>query len=90
MKKITAVSLWMIFILVLCRSTALACPVCERQQPKVIRGISHGPLSGDKADYLIIAIAVFIVVISLILSLRYLINPGERGIEHIKRLILND
>lgn len=90
MKKKTLMQVCMIAGYLFCCSVALACPVCERQQPKAIRGITHGVPTGDKADYLIVSVAVLIVIVTLYLSLRYLIRPGEHDVRHIKRLILND
>lgn len=68
---------------------ALSCPVCERQQPKIIRGISHGVGPDSNWDYLIIIAMVIIVLITLFFSLRYLLSPGEKSEQHIKRFILN-
>lgn len=75
-------------LLCLAAITTQACPVCERQQPKILRGIVHGAGPQDKLDYLIIISAVVIVLISLWLSVRYLVRPGEKSDDHIKRFIL--
>lgn len=44
---------------------ALACPVCERNQPKILKGITHGAGPESKWDYLIVWIMVAIVFCTL-------------------------
>jgi hypothetical protein len=68
---------------------AWACPVCERNQPKVLKGVVHGQ-AGSQWDYLIVWIVVGITLISLYLSVKWLIRPGERNPDHIKYSILNE
>lgn len=68
----------------------LACPVCEKQQPKILRGITHGAGPQDNWDYIIVWTMVVIVVFTLFFSIKWLIRPGERSQTHIKRLILNN
>ncbi len=41
-------------------------------------------------DYTVIIVAVAIVVLTFVLAITYLIWPGERQDEHIKRRILDD
>jgi hypothetical protein len=41
-------------------------------------------------DYTVIIVAVAIVVLTFVLAIKYLIWPGERQDEHIKRRILDD
>lgn len=69
---------------------SFACPACEKQQPKILAGITHGGGPGSNWDYLIIWIAVAIVLFTLFFSLKWLIRPGEQSHNHIKRLILNN
>lgn len=68
----------------------LACPVCEKQQPKILRGIAHGAGPESNWDYVIIWTAVVIVVFTLFFSIKWLIRPGEKSSTHIKRFILNN
>lgn len=68
----------------------LACPVCDRNQPKILKGITHGTGPDSKWDYLIIAIVLIIVAFTLFYSVKWLIRPGEKSATHIKRFILND
>ena len=86
MKNIQKVSCSLLLVLI--TQIIRACPVCERQQPKVISGISHGAGPQDSMDYVIIIMAILIVMLSLYFSVQYLVRPGEKSNEHIKRLIL--
>jgi len=67
-----------------------ACPVCERNQPKVLRGIAHGAGPDSRWDYVIVWATVAIVLCTLFFSIKWLIRPGERSDRHIKRFILNN
>ena len=66
-----------------------ACPLCERQQPTFLRGISHGAGPESDWDYLIIWSMVVVVAVTLYFSVKMLIKPGEKTNGHIKRIILN-
>lgn len=68
----------------------IACPVCEKQQPKILKGIAHGAGPESNWDYVIIWTAVVIVVFTLFFSIKWLIRPGEKSSTHIKRFILNN
>ncbi len=67
----------------------VACPVCEKQQPKFLQGITHGAGPQSNWDYLIIAVITTIAVSTLFFSVKWLIAPGEKTESHIKHLILN-
>ncbi|MDP4131510.1 MAG: hypothetical protein Q8918_11840 [Bacteroidota bacterium] len=71
------------------RLRILACPACESQQPKILRGITHGAGPSGKWDYLIVCVFIVIVLFTLFYSVKWLIRPGEKAQQHIKRLILN-
>lgn len=85
MKK--AISL---IILLLAAVSTWACPVCEKQQPKILRGITHGAGPQSNWDYVIIWSMVAIVAFTLFFSLKWLIRPGEQAESHIKRSIFNN
>lgn len=68
---------------------AVACPVCDKQQPKVLRGITHGTGPDSNWDYVIVWAAVIIVVFTLFYSVKWLLKPGEKSKDHIKHFILN-
>ena len=76
-------------IIILNIGALYACPVCERNQSKVLQGISHGASPEYQWDYAIVALVTTIVVLTLILSISYLLKPGEKNLHHIKKTILN-
>jgi hypothetical protein len=80
----------LIIVLLLINYITYACPACENQQPKLLKGITHGAGPDGNWDYVIIAIVVIIVLFTLFFSVKWLIRPGEQSQSHIKRLILNN
>jgi len=76
-------------LLMLTQVCAFACPVCEKQQPKITQGITHGAGPQSNWDWVIIAIITLITVLTLIYSVKYLIKPGEKDADHIKKSILS-
>jgi len=69
--------------------SAYACDVCEKQQPAIIRGITHGAGPESNWDYLIVSVAAIIVVGSLFYSIKWLLSPEETDENHIKRIVLS-
>jgi hypothetical protein len=67
-----------------------ACDVCERNQPKLLKGITHGAGPESEWDYLIVSVTAIIVLSTLYFSVKWLIRPGEKSNQHIKRFILNN
>ncbi len=70
-------------------AAAFACTACDKQQPKVLKGISHGVGPQSQWDYLIVSVVAIIVLVSLYYSVKWMIKPGEKSANHIKRTILN-
>jgi hypothetical protein len=68
---------------------AYACEVCERNQPKALRGIVHGAGPDSNWDYVSIAITAMVALYCLIFSIKWLIKPNEDDKTHIKYSILN-
>lgn len=68
---------------------AIACPTCEIAQPRYFKGITHGTGPQSNWDYLIISVTVIIVIATLLFSIKWLVQPGEKSVTHIKNLILN-
>ena len=62
----------------------LACPVCERNQPKLLKGIVHGKGPDSNWDYLSVWVTVIISVVALFYTVKWLIRPGEKSMSHIK------
>lgn len=85
MKKIRC----FVFLLPGLISKAFACEVCERNQPALLKGITHGSAPETRWDYLIVCSAIVIVLISVFYCIKWVIHPGEKSGKHIKRVILN-
>lgn len=68
---------------------AIACPACEKQQPKILAGITHGAGPDSNWDYVIVWLTVVIVLATLFYTIKWLIKPGENSYSHIKRTVLN-
>lgn len=79
-----------VILFLLVTGNAIACPVCERNQPKVMQGIVHGAGPDSQWDYVIIAAVTVVVIITLFFSVKWLIQPGEKSSLHIKRTVLNN
>jgi hypothetical protein len=77
------------FLLLLLNVTLMACPVCEKQQPEILKGITHGAGPESNWDYLIIWAMVDIVLVSLYLSLKWIFRPEVKQQSHIKYTVLN-
>ncbi|RFM36858.1 hypothetical protein DXN04_04985 [Chitinophaga silvisoli] len=84
MKRIFLLILWLFSAYV-----TSACPACEKQQPKLLRGITHGTGPDSQWDYVIIVVTVVFVIITLFLSVKWLIRPNESMQNHIKTSIIN-
>jgi len=79
----------LIILLCIASNVIYACPVCEKQQPRILRGISHGTGPDSQWDYVIVCIGVVIVLLTLFYSIRWIFRPGEKSPNHIKQFILN-
>lgn len=65
-----------------------ACNVCKRNQPEGLENITHGVGPEGMMDYAITYSSIVIVGIAFILSLKYLLKPGEKEANHIKNIVL--
>ena len=84
MKKISA-----LLFLVSLQLAAFACPLCEKKQPAVLRGLTHGTGPDSNWDYAIVVAMVVIVVLTLVYTIKYLVKPGEKNQSHIKHTVIN-
>ena len=82
-------NLFAFMIFSLAHISIYACDVCEKQQPEIFQGITHGPGPQSNWDYLIVSVGASIVVATFFLSIKWLLSPGEKGEKHIKRIVLN-
>ena len=55
-----------------------ACPVCERNQPKVLKGITHGAGPESQWDYVIELTTAAIVLVTLFFSVEWLVRAGVK------------
>lgn len=79
-----------IILFIMSMQIVVACPVCEKQQPQITQGLTHGSGPQSNWDWLIIAVIAAITLLTLIFSLKYLIKPGEKNSDHIKQSILSN
>lgn len=84
MKKILLIIPLLVFSFI-----TFACPVCEKQQPKLLKGITHGAGPSSDWDFVIIISAVVIVLATLFYTIKWIVKPGEKNSNHIKRTVLN-
>ena len=82
--------LFVLFGLIAFRSAARACEICEAQQPKILRGLTHGAGPQGSFDYIIVLATVAVVLVALGYSIKLIARPGEREPSHIKRIVLQE
>lgn len=85
MKKII-----ILIVLIIPFAKVIACEICEKQQPKILEGFTHGGGPGSNWDYLIVSVMASIVIATLFFSIKFLVKPGEKSTSHIKHFILNN
>lgn len=81
-------SLLIIFLLA-SKTAVIACPACEKQQPKILRGITHGTGPDSNWDYVMVWATILIVLATLFYTIKWMVKPGEANLNHIKRTVLN-
>lgn len=69
-------------------TTLFACDVCQKKQPELLKGITHGTGPQGNIDYILIWSAVVIVAVTLFLSVKYLVKPDESAAGHIKNIVI--
>ncbi len=78
------------FIGLFTSTIVMACPLCEKNQPKGFENITHGQGPEGNIDYIIMYSAIIIVGYTLIMSVKYLVRPKENESSHIKNLVLDE
>lgn len=68
---------------------AIACPVCERNKKTALEKLSHGATPNGTWDYMIVGAITVIALVTLYLSIKWLIKPNEDNKDHIKYLFIN-
>ncbi len=81
---------FLILLFALSLQMVVACPVCEKQQPEITRGLTHGAGPQSNWDWVIIAVITAITLLTLVFALKYIIKPGEKSSDHIKQSILTN
>ena len=61
--------LFTLIALLFLNASIWACPACEKQQPKITQGLTHGAGPQSNWDWVIIAVITVITVVTFILSL---------------------
>jgi hypothetical protein len=79
----------LIICLLIFKIAAIACPACEKQRPKILGGITHGAGPDSNWDYVIVFTTILIVLVTLFYTIKWLIKPQEKSMDHIKRTVLN-
>ena len=79
-----------LFLSALAAFPAWACDACQKQQPEVLRGITHGTGPQSEWDMPIIWVSAILVLITLVFAMKYLVRPGEQDPGHIKRTALRN
>lgn len=90
MKSNNLIRIKLLLLMLFFTAFAHACPVCERNQPKLLKGVVHGAGPDGQWDYVIMWVVIAITVVSLYYSVKWLIRPGETDPNHIKYSILNE
>ena len=79
-----------ILFFILISTPLLACDVCSKQQPRVLKNITHGAGPQGQEDYIILISAIIIVLFTLFFSIKYLVKPGEKSPQHVKNIVIDN
>ena len=85
MKKIAT-----LLMIIIAQFTAIACPVCERNKPKFLQGITHGSNPESNWDYVIVIGIGIVALLTLVYSIKFFVKPNENNYDHIKYSFLNE
>lgn len=69
---------------------ANACDLCKKNQPAGFENITHGAGPSGPMDYFIIWGSILVVLVTLYLTLKYIIKPKEGNPDHIKNIVTNE
>lgn len=80
----------LVFLFVAIASFIGACPVCDRAQPKITMGLTHGVGPQSSWDWVAIVAMVVITLYVLVRTIFLLVKPKEGSKDHIKQSILSE
>ncbi len=69
--------------------TTMACEACNQNQPKILRGITHGSGPQSNWDYFVVIIMVLVTLYSLYATVKCFVKPTDKQYNDIKNTILN-
>lgn len=69
--------------------SAMACEACNQNQPKILRGITHGNGPQSNWDYFVVIIMVLVTLYSLYATVKCFVKPSDKKYNNIKTIILN-
>ncbi|TNE78871.1 MAG: hypothetical protein EP332_12860 [Bacteroidetes bacterium] len=81
--------LFTLILLTLSALTSLACEVCEKRQPSLTKGITHGEGPQNNLDWYIVVSMCVITLLTLFYFIKYLIKPELKHQYPIKYKILH-
>jgi len=85
MKKIISL---LTLLMIVSHAAVFACDACKKKQSVVFGGLTHGKTPDSQWDYVIVLVMVVVVLLTLFYSVKWLIRPGEKSQDHIKKFIL--
>lgn len=62
----------------------------EENPQETVKNTSHGGAPESQWDVLIMGGAAIIVIVTLVLSIKYLWKPGENSPDHIKNIVIDN
>lgn len=78
-----------VFLVLINHIPTMACEACNQNQPKILKGITHGNGPQSNWDYFVVIIMVLVTLYSLYASIKCFVKPTEKKYNHIKNTILN-
>ncbi|HET8827880.1 MAG TPA: hypothetical protein VFM79_01000 [Pelobium sp.] len=79
-----------ILLLNTANTVAFACEVCNKNQPKILQGFTHGSGPQSNWDYLVVGLMILITIYTLFATIRCFASPKEAKYNHIKNTILTE
>ena len=80
----------LILLVLILNKESFACDACNKMQPKLTRGITHGAGPDSYLDWLWISMVFAIAIYTLVKSVKYIAKPNEDQSNHIKYHILDE